>query len=173
MPIELQFSLTFQDYVDAQILHGKRSIWSRAMRFFWRILFPVTGVIFIMLGILALKSDGFSGSNLFLVLWGLLLIAYPFYVRWCWKRCYRRTRMGPEDDLHVIILHEDKISITASNTKSEFTWQVVKSCLENDKTILLYVAPAKFILLPKRAIRENDLNRLHDLIQASIPQRAA
>jgi hypothetical protein len=170
MPIHLAFTLSFDDYFAAQRLHTKRSGWARFNWFMGRIFAPVWGVVLLGLSYL-MHGPGVSlDSVMFVTACGLFLLAYPFYMQWKFKRCYTRTRVGDGDC--TIQLGEDCIRMLGGNTKSEMDWAAVRSIAENEKVFMLYLAPAKFVAIPKRVCSPEQIEQLRSLFANHIPTSA-
>src|SRR5664279_5460645 len=147
MLVHLEFTLGFNDYLDAQRLHARRSWWPRFNQFMGRFGFPIWGALIL---IFAYLIHG-PGDRLFVLMMsacGVFLLLYPFYIRFKLKRCYTRTRMDTGDC--TFEFEGTCIRSEGSGTKSEINWSAIQSLSENDKVFLLYLAPAKFIVIPKR-----------------------
>jgi len=65
------------------------------------------------------------------------------------KSCYKRTRS--DSGACKVTLEHERIQFEGSASKGELAWRAVKQLRENDAVFLLYTAPAKFMVLPKRA----------------------
>jgi hypothetical protein len=165
MPIHLQFTFTFRDYVDAQLLHARRGLWPRLNLALAYTLIPLIGIVGLLTSYLMVttKSWGFLAFELPL---GVFLLCYPLYLHLRWKRCYLRTRTGEGD--HEIDFDEAMIRVTAATMRSEIQWQGVRSFSENQKIFLLYLAPAKFLPIPKRICSPQQTEELRSLFTREI-----
>lgn len=161
MPTHLAFTLSFDDYFAAQRLHAKRSGWARFNWFMGRIFAPIWGLLLLALAYL-IHGPGVSWDAIvFVAACGLFLLAYPFYMRWKPKRCYLRTRVGGGDC--AIDLGEDCIHMVGGGTKSEIQWAAIRSVAENETIFMLYLAPAKFIAIPKLSCTPEQVEDLRQL----------
>jgi hypothetical protein len=175
MPIHLEFTPTFEDYFDSLRLHVKRSLWLRMNWFGVRVIAPVWGVLSI-LGAFWMLTWGPPGVSVGIVMvCGICLAGYPFYWRFKLKRCYVRTRTG--DGSRAYDFGETQIRAQEPGAKSEIEWSAVRSIAEDKKVFLLYLAPAKYILIPKRLCAEEVADELQKLfaekIRSSEPAQVA
>ena len=165
--IALRFNLTFEDYLSAIQLHAKRGLWPRMVSFIVDWLYPPLGVFFFGIAFLQWRGHETTGSVLFAVFAGIILVAGRFHLRWKYKRGYQRTRTGSGDT--SIFFREDNFSAEEHDyEKTEYNWNAVKSWRENAKVMLVYLAPALFIVIPKRAISEPQLQDLRALFARKI-----
>ena len=170
MPIHLQFVFTFEDYLNANRLYAKSSLWMRLNYFLARIGLPIFGILFIAATFWAAKFIDSWPLLVFEFAIGLFLTFYPFYFRFKLKRCYDRTRMGSGErtfdfDDTIILLEE-------ANAKSEVNWAAIKSFSEDKNSFLIYLAPAKMIMVPKRICPEPQLTELRDMCRRKITNPA-
>jgi hypothetical protein len=162
MPIQLRFTLTFEDYLASMRLHAMKNWWLRLNYFTARFMVPVLGACFILLGLLSFGHGALSAFLIYDFGFGALFVLYPWYYRARLKRCYRRTRTGSGDT--SVEIGEEMIRVQAENTSSEFTWKAVQLFREDQKVFMLYLAPAKFIALPKRAFTPEQIAELQSLL---------
>jgi hypothetical protein len=167
MAVQLEFDFTFRDYLQAQRLHARRTWWTQLNDLMARRLSPLLGAMILLFGIL-ISGPGVSWTAPFILMLfcGLLLLFYPFYMRARLKSCYKRTLVG--DGRRALDLDENTIKGRESNICSEFQWAAVKSFQEGKEIVLLYIAPAKFIAIPKHACLPSQLDQIRDLCKALI-----
>jgi hypothetical protein len=168
--IALSYKLTFEDYLNAQQLHAKRGFWPRLSSLMANWLCPVLGVCF--LGIAFLQWSGHAtGSVLISIYMGTIFVGCRFYLRWKYKRSYQRTRTG-SGDMSLTFGEGNFLAEKQNFSKGEYNWSAVKSWRENAKVILIYLAPALFIVIPKRAISEPQLQDLRALLARKMTHAA-
>jgi len=166
MPIQVRFRLTFNDYLKAQQLHGKRS-WGPHLWFvLGRTLIPAAGIVYLLVFVLALWRTTPIGWLLVAIPCGVYFALYPLMIRIRLKRCYRRTRSG--DGENSAEFGEESIRINAENTSSELNWKAIESYREDKNVFLLYLAPAKFIALPKRALTPQQIVELRSMLTRQV-----
>jgi YcxB-like protein len=163
MPITLRFTLTFQDFLNAQRLHAKANWWRR-LNYYAIFMLPVLGVFVILTGNWRTPVNWPSAT--FTMAIGLFCVLFPLYHRFRIKRCYRRTRTGSGD--HSFEFGQEKIRVEAENMSSEFNWKAVQKYRENKSVITLYIAPAKFIIVPKRVLTTEQQHELHSLLASQV-----
>ena len=167
MSIQLRFTLSFEDFLNAQRLHAKLGSglnYSRA-----RIVLAVLGVCLIVFGLLSIGNGAPWGLHLFILCCGVLCVLYPWLRRARLKRRYRRTRVCEETSFDI---GNENILIKAENLSSEAKWKAVQLNLEDQNMFLLYIAPAKFFALPKRAFTPEQIAELQLLLKRiGVPTR--
>lgn len=169
--IALRFKLTFEDYLSAIQLHAKRGLWPRMVSFLVNWLYPLLGILFFGIAFQEWREHASTGSVVGVVILGVLLVGCRFYMRWNYRRCYRRTRTG-NGDISLFIGEDSLLTDITDYGKSEYSWNAVKSWRENTKVLLVYLAPAVFIPIPKRAISEPQLQDLRALLARKIVRAA-
>ena len=167
--MQIQFQLSLDDYCAAQRLHSTRSSWSRINYVLNFYLSPVLGLCFLALGFWLKRNPG--SMEFILIVCGLLLILCPLYMRIYMKRCYKRTRTGTGEC--AVTLDEERILIEAKHMKSELDWSAVQSFREDGKVFMLYLAPAKFVAIPKRACTKVQIAELRAILPQKVPPAAA
>ena len=100
---------------------------------------------------------------------GTFLALYPFYISYKLKRCFERTRTDAAEC--TIEFNEELIRATGSNSRSEIAWTGVTATAQDDKVFLLYLAPAKFLVIPQRACDEEQLSEIRELCQRKVSNR--
>jgi hypothetical protein len=166
MQVQLQFNFTFEDYMNGQLLAATRSWWPRLNLFFAKWVIPAIGILNIILAFM-IAGNGISwvvfGGMLCL---GTYLTLYRFSYRLRLKRCYARTLIG--SGLRKFDFTDEMITLEESNAKSEVQWAAVRSYLENKSIFLVFLAPAKMIMVPKRICTESQLSELRELCRRNI-----
>jgi hypothetical protein len=165
MPVILNFTLTFEDYQNALRLHARKNWWLCLNYFAARFVLPALGVLLILLALLISGHSVPSPLAIFNFGLGVFFVLYPWYYRARLKRCYRRTRTGSEQSVE---LGEELIRMVAENTSSELTWKAVQFVREDQNVFMLYLAPAKFIALPKRAFTPEQISELEELLTRKV-----
>ena len=161
MPIQLRFTLSFEDYLAAMRLHARKNWWLCLNYFAARFVLPILGILLVVLGWLVSGNGLPPAAAVFFVGLGVFFLFYPLYYRSRLKRCYRRTSAGTEQSVE---LGEQQIRMKAENTSSELTWKAVRSYSEDQNLFMLYLAPAKFIGLPKRVFTPKQIAELRSLL---------
>ena len=155
---DIQFKFTFDDYVRAQRLHGNRNL----------IVVSLVGIIFLLAsGALFRLGNGGSGSAMAGA--GVILVFYPWLIRLNWKYCYKRTRSN--DGECTFTFTDEHIHTRSSNARSDVEWSAVRRVAEDKHIFLLYLAPAKFFPIPKRACTPEQIEELRQLFANRVSSR--
>ncbi len=166
MSVQLKFTLEFEDYLDAQRLHAMRNWWLCVNYYAARFFLPVIGVLLIVIGLLNASHGAPSTLSVFNLGLGVFFIFYPLYYSARLKRSYRRTRTGSGET--SVELGDTIIRVKTQNSNSELTWQAVHFFREDQKLFMLYLAPAKFIALPKRVFSPEQIIELQSLLASHV-----
>jgi hypothetical protein len=162
--MKIQFHLSFDDYLASMSLHSTRSAWAR-LNFLMNLYFaPAFGLCAFALAWLLKRSA--TSYDFILLLCGLFMFIYPIYLRWKLRNCYKRTRTGTGDS--TVMLDSDRILIDAGNMKSEMEWSAINNVRENEKVFMLYIAPAKFVAIPKRACSGEQIGEIRSLLSRNV-----
>lgn len=164
--MRLQYRLTFQDSLAAQALHAKRSEFPYIGYLVPRYLFPVIGICSLAW---AVSKRGSASYETWLIIAGLYLLACPLLVRLSYKRHFGRTRTT--DQQTTIEFDSGLIHCQGPHSKSEIEWSAIRSFSEDSKMLLLYLAPGKFLCIPKRACADGQVDELRSLFQERIKPR--
>ena len=167
--MQIQYKLTFRDYLDAQALHARRSVRAFFVYALSRYIYPALGICFLIFLVLATKPiHNFftSPGNGWGVFACAVLLFCPLLVRWSLKRTYTRTRSGTGDCL--LDFAPGLIRSSMKHAKSEIEWPAIKRSAEDKRVFLLYTAPAKFLVIPKRVCNPDQIEALRALFSAQI-----
>ena len=132
--------------------------------FMYRFGFPAWGLLLVILGIVlaTLHTPGFLLAIVFVA--GVFLMSYPVYMHFRLKHCFRQTRTG--DGSMTFEFDETGIRSTTQGTRGEIEWSAIRAVRENEKLLLIYLAPAKMFMLPKRVFTAAQLEELRQLCQS-------
>lgn len=164
--MQLEFKTDFRDFAPAQRLHEKRSEYSYlsycVARYFW----PAFGVLILLFEFTPHHSIPSSMPKAFSVACGLILICIPFYLQVVWKRAYNRSKSG--NGSCALDFSEEIIRCQGEHSKSETKWSAFQSWSEDEKLFLLYLAPGRFLAIPKRVCTTEQIDELRSLFQQQI-----
>jgi hypothetical protein len=123
--------------------------------------------LFILVGVVGYKQGWSAGLSIFEVICGLYIaLGTSVIAPLLYRRAYRRRHCGQ--------LHENVISIAADAidydcpgySRGRLEWEAIRGAIESDTTILLYLAPARFLPIPKRVISESEQQELLAIIRS-------
>ena len=159
----VEYNLTFRDYKAIQTLHAKRSAIPYLAHSVSRYLYPVFGICILVFEFTPRHFVGSPHPKLIGTVCGLLLACLPLYLEWAWRRSYKRMRIGAGDC--SIEFDDEMIRSKGLHTRSEMEWTATQSSSEDSKVFLLYLAPARFVVIPKRVCTNEQMNELRTLLQ--------
>jgi YcxB-like protein len=171
MPIQLKYTLSFEDYLAAQRIHAKSNWWLHLNQVLGRRILPVIGILMIYLGL----AGGLGGHGsawvpaLLMLSLGAFFALYPFYMTYKLKRCFERTRTDTAE--FTIEFDEELIRTASLNSKSEIAWAAVNATAQDDNVFLIYLAPAKFLVVPMRVCDEQQLIEVRELCERKVSKR--
>lgn len=158
---------TIDDYVEAQRLHRRGSIWRQWDR--------VVGWLFFLIcagaGLLIVVSNPHQyrialPSLAMAVFWALLLFVFPgLRMRYIFKRSPYFSQESSFDISEEGILNENP------NMRSQRSWNLFTKWAENERLFMIYSSPVQFVLLPKRSFATGAAEQLRELLRRKIPVR--
>jgi hypothetical protein len=164
--MQIQFTTNFRDYVAAQTLHAKRSGFPYLAHCLSHCFYPVFGVLILLFEFTPHHLAGSPQPKVYSVICGITLLCIPVYLRLMWKRCYSRSRTGSGEC--ILDFSEEMIRAKGEHSKSEIEWSAIRSFSEDERAFLLYLAPARFLPIPKRFCTEVQIEELRSLFQRQI-----
>lgn len=139
----VEFQYTKQDYIDAQRLHvtPTRRMW------LWLVLYFMALVaVFLFTGG---YSTSLSGLLWLSAVWALLcLILWFVYVPWSASRTYAKHPLA-HLTMHIA-LRSEGLCCRSPRGENILLWQDFIRWRVNEKTILLYLSPRTFWVIPER-----------------------
>ena len=169
MPVRLEFTLTLRDYFEGQLLHARRSWWPRLNMFMYRFGFPAWGALLMIAGFVLAATAAPPLPVVIVFAGGLILLSYPIYLRYRLKYIFRQTRSG--DGRMTFEFDESGIRSSTEGTRGEVEWSAIQTVREDQTLILIYLAPAKMFMIPKRVCSSQEVENLHQLFHARISAR--
>jgi hypothetical protein len=160
------YNLDFRDYRAAQTLHAKRSEIPYLAHCAARYIYPALGLCILLFEFTPHHVAGSPQPKLLGTLCGLFLIGLSLYVNWITRRSYALTRGNCGDC--TIDFDSQLIRTKCLHSRSEVEWTAIQSSSEDSKTFLLYLAPARFLVIPKRACTDEQLNELRTLLHEKV-----
>ena len=164
--MQIQFQLSLDDYLAAQHLHATRSSWPLFKYLLMYYIFPILGLIFLFIDLQHFEDKASSHYHSATILYGLFLICIPLIMRMHLKNCYKRTRT--DNNECKFTFEKERIEIEGQYINGSMDWRAVKSYRENDKVFILYSAPARFSIIPKRACTEEQIGELRTMFRQKI-----
>lgn len=168
--MQIAYTLTFQEFLEGQRVHENRCTKTRGLRFLNWWFFPVLGLV-LVLGSIMLWREGSPWATVIVVfVYGLFLICYRLLLLGRAKSKYINTRRG--DGSVLLQVEEDEIVAEWPEcARSVAKWSAIKKFRENEKVLLIYIAPAIFYVIPKRALSREQLSELLFLLNKKLVLR--
>jgi hypothetical protein len=166
--MQIQFQFSLDDYLAAQYLHATRSPWPQFTYALTHYIYPILGLFFLILSIPLMRSNIADHSGLTVIICGIILVSCPIYLHIRLKRSYKRT--VSDNGECKATFDEVRIKIKGQYSSAEMDWRAIKSFRENKKVFLLYLAPGKFLVIPKRVCTEEQIGELRTIFLQKIHQ---
>jgi hypothetical protein len=161
MPIHLEFTLTFEDYLNAVRLHARKTWWSQCILLFQEFVAPILGIMIGTYAVLQAVHGALGVPFIVMVGCALYMVAGTnprSRMRWT----YNQTEAGKGSE--ALDLDELQIVSQGLTWRYEFRWAAFCSFSEDRKTLLLHLAPGKSIIVPKRVCTVHQLEALRNLL---------
>jgi len=159
--MHFEFRLTFKDYFTALSLHARRGLVPFVFHVLALYIFPVWGLCLLALTIM----NGNERADFWSYAAPAYLIGCPFLVLFLYRLKFKRSQM---DSGECTLDLGDVILVRGRHSKTELEWSAIKRYKEGKKMFLLYLAPGKFIPIPKRVCSGQDAAELRALLQERV-----
>jgi hypothetical protein len=163
--MRITFTPTQKDFMDAQRTHAWRR-YNPAMARLQRALEPFVGVFLILFSVHLARTNANRGIVLLEFVLGLyVLLASRVLGPFLYRRAYRqRDSTGP--DVTALDFEHDAIYMDSpGHSSGKLEWPAILGTIESETTLLLYLAPARFLIIPKRFLEGSQLKDLSHLLR--------
>ena len=157
--ITLNFRLTTDDIVKYNNITGKRLYRIISIVFFAVAMFYIVDSIYT-------KTFSAVITAAFLVLF-LVFVTNPVWSEYLIRRTYKNNFMLRQNTTvlfyqdHIVEKSEDGSKIMY---EEHFPLEAIKSIIESKEHYLLFISPVQAIIIPKRAMNEEDREKMKNLI---------
>jgi hypothetical protein len=164
--MEIAFVSTIQDFINSQRTHAWRR-YSPERAKLQRILSPIFGAVFIVVGLMGYRQGWNVALVIFEVMCGLYVaLSTSVIAPLLYRRAYRRRHCGSLHE-NIIRIADDAIYCDCpGHSHGTLEWNAIHGIIESDTTILLYLAPGRFLPIPKRVISDSDRQELLTTIRS-------
>jgi len=159
MAIRLEFTLTFEDFLNAARLHARRTWWTRFCLLFQEFLAPLLGIAIGLYAVLRAVKGETGIPFIVMICAALYLVAFT-NPRARLKQAWKQNGAGGEESWEF---DDNHIRSRKSTGQSEWTWAVVSSFSEDDNIIMLNLSPGRSIVIPKRSCASDQIDELREL----------
>ncbi len=165
--MRISYKLDVNDFVSAQHMHYWHRFPARINLILCYGVFPLLGTLGMFLWVTSLITHSAKPFTTSFVVSILVLCAIPAWFYFNLRRCYRRSRVSDENC--IIDFGEDHIQTELpGHSKSTLEWAAVKSFYEGAKIILLYFAPTRFLVIPRRVLTLDGHAELMELLKRKV-----
>ncbi len=157
--IIIKFQYSFDEYIDAYRLH-----YSQLMRL-RHAIFVAVGLLF--LGVALCLFLGYSFVNSLPIYLSVVFVVKLLseYFMTPNQNYFRDPRLQEE---HVVNFYDDKIIFNIKKTTASVQWKQYSQYLENEEFYLLYYADETFLIIPKRAFKDDQQGKFKKLINTKL-----
>ena len=129
-------------------------------------LLPVLGLLAIAIVMIVAGSVQALLDEKPLLTFGAYFLLLPILIHFALMRRYRGSAIGMQDC--TISFENNLIRTQMPNAVTELQWNAIQSFAEDKRVFLLYLAPARFIIVPKRACSIEQINELHSMMHGRV-----
>lgn len=164
--MKIIFQSTVQDFIDSQRTHAWRR-YSPAKARLQRMLSPVFGSLLVVIGLVGYKIGLSIGLVIFEIVCGLYVaLGTSVVAPLLYRRQYRRRHCGQLHE-NVITFSDESIDCQSpGHSQGTLEWPAIRGVIESDTTILLYLAPAHFLPIPKRVVSESEVQEILTMVRS-------
>jgi hypothetical protein len=165
--MQVEYELTESDFTGAYVAHRNRRSYTQWIRviLFWLIILVSA---FALYG--AVTTHNFSSVLPFLVLAFLWIVVIQGVIpRWYMRRQF--TKQPGAHGPRTLTLDETGAHWRWNGGSSDVEWRNYIRSIEGTNQILFYTSPACFNILPKRALKPEQLDEVRRFIQQNIQTR--
>jgi YcxB-like protein len=168
--MEINYNLTEEDYLNFNMFHVKNSKVVKRTLNMQRFLTPI---IFIVASFVLSKVGSMSFLGVFITFLVVSILWIIFYPRYFYSYVIRNTKKmikeGKNDGLlgeHRMVLSEDGIIDSTSNSETKVTWLGIKTLSEDRQNIYLYNSSVSAYILPKREL--DDVGEIKTYLKSKV-----
>jgi hypothetical protein len=159
------YSITADDYVQAQRAHLRRKGAPRFSYLLSRIVMPIAFLVVLLVSILRPEEfQTLMPGLLFTGIFSAIIFAHPFL----WRRQFAKI---PPSQMQVTAeFSEKEVHFQSAKTDSVAQWEHFVGWRESRDLFLLYQRTNLFNMVPKRAFTPEQLTEFRELLARKIPQ---
>lgn len=170
--MQFEYILTYDDFKDAQKVFMRRNAYAHLSFLFWLRVLPILATLSVLLLVYmsvnkhnGLPSWWATASATIFWIDFYVLVFRPIQLRWRFKQLLVKG----EKNVHATIEVDDRQVVSAVPGRSETRTLLIAFCgfIEDDKMGLLLLSKKKFLLVPKRAMPEDQWQLIRDHISRS------
>jgi hypothetical protein len=162
--IAIDYTITYQEFVAGLKLGWRQSFSTLVLYAFARYLAPTVALFFFVLVVFDF-STGLHEAGWQLLPVPLLLLSIPLFMTFNWRGGYRRLKVSKTSEPQMSFTANQREFARQIHGMGELTWfwSATKGFAQNKKAVLIVVRKGAFIIIPRRALTEAQIERLRVL----------
>jgi hypothetical protein len=159
----IHYKLTFEDYLAAQKIHTRSSLWRRFALLIWLWILPGIGFLFLLL-LLSLKFSNnppADNSGIFTFAWlSSLFIVFRLLRAYSFRKQYAQIFPAGFADSECYFLIDDQqiVSEIPGATIGRYTWPVILDYRREDKISIIYVRKNFFLIVSLSSLSADEIS---------------
>lgn len=158
--MEIKYTLTEEDYLAFNMFHVKNSTTATKSLKWQRFLMPVLFIFFAYIFSMIVDISLVVSLITFFIVGLLWIVFYPKYFYSVVKRQTKKMiQEGENESLlgqHHLVMTEEGLIETTSSGETSISWKGIKKFTEDDDHFYLYNSGLSAIILPKRAVNNEE-----------------
>ena len=166
--MRIEYTSNYRDFADAQKLHRRsKPTYEASLLVFG--FFAVLGAVILIHGLLTYGFTGLLDHHVTDFACGVFLVLLPvfYWANFIYsiRRGFRLTSTG---QVCAIDFESDGLRMIGEHSKGEILWSAFHSFVEGPRCFLLYLAPGRFLSVPKRLLDGAKLPDFRSLLSEKI-----
>lgn len=168
-----EWILEYQDYLAAQDLFNRGSLWRRFSIFTIKWMLPGFAVLLVLLLVTGHLLDPERNSwNAVITCWPFVLFVsiMRFFYWFNLKQVYKRIFLNGDSTKPVYMEIDDErvLSGIPGSSEGKFLWPAIIKFSENDHIALLHVSKCLFLMIPKNKLHPEQWLEMKQTIQRHV-----
>jgi uncharacterized protein YhhL (DUF1145 family) len=163
----ISYNLSLSDYLAAQHPHYRQTLSKRLSLILIYGVFPLLGILFGFFYLLSLVHPTGKPFSFTFVISTAFLLLIPLWFQFNLRRLYKKSRVSDEN-CNLQFTDENIYAEMPGYSKSTVERRAIRNYKEGGKAILLYMAPTRFFVVPKRVLKLGQRDELIALLDRKI-----
>jgi hypothetical protein len=159
--IAIDYTITYAEFAAGSRLGWRQSLLTFLFYIVARYIAFALAVLCLALVIFSFTHGEPQGGRAFLPV-TILLFIIPLTLTWTWRRSYNRLKVAKDDQPKLSFAANGQEFVRQIHGMGELTWlwSATKGFAENKKVVLIAARKGAFIIIPRRALSETQIERL-------------
>jgi len=164
--MQLTYTLTARDFVDAQYAHRNRTFLSR---WAWRAAAAcVLLIVFLQILLVLLYPSAHTLDTSVPLALGTTAMAVVFLLLPRMSGTSQFKRQPAAHGVHTAELDDNGVFAKSPIAESRYSWDMFIDWVESKTVFLCYMSPRMFVIIPKREMKAGDVSALRSLLQRNV-----